>query len=36
MTAMHEAKERTGALRDLLEDEWTHPGDMEPQSLSGR
>lgn len=36
MTAMHEAKKRTGALRDLLEDEWTHPGDMEPLSLSGR
>jgi two-component system chemotaxis response regulator CheB len=27
--AMHEAKERTGALRDLLEREWMHPGDAE-------
>ena len=33
--AMHEAKERTGALQDLLGKEWTHPGDSEPLSLSG-
>ncbi len=33
--AMHEAKERTGALRDLLEREWTHPGDVEPLTPSG-
>ena len=34
--AMHEAKERTGALRDLLEREWTHPGDVELLAPSGR
>ena len=34
--AMHEAKERTGSLRDLLEREWTHPGDVEPLAPSGR
>ncbi len=33
--AMHEAKERTGALRDLLEREWMHPGDTEPPTPSG-
>jgi len=33
--AMHEAKERTGALRDLLEWEWMHPGDAEPLAPSG-
>ena len=33
--AMHEAKERTGALRDLLEREWMHPGDAEPLVPSG-
>ncbi|MGI4946927.1 MAG: chemotaxis protein CheB [Janthinobacterium lividum] len=35
MVAMHEAKERTGALRDLLGKEWTHPGDTEPLAHSG-
>jgi len=33
--AMHEAKERTGALRDLLKREWMHPGDAEPLAPSG-
>lgn len=33
--AMHEAKERTGALRDLLERAWMHPGDTEPLVPSG-
>ena len=33
--AMREAKERAGALRDLLEREWTHPGDAELPALSG-
>ena len=33
--AMHEAKERTGVLRDLLGKEWTHPGDIEPLAPSG-
>ena len=33
--AMHEAKERTGALRDLLELEWMHPGHAEPLAPSG-
>ena len=33
--AMHEAKERTGVLRELLEREWTHPGDIEPLAPSG-
>ena len=33
--AMHEAKERTDALRDLLEREWMHPGDTEPLASSG-
>jgi len=32
--AMHEAKERTGVLRDLLGEEWLHPGDIEPLALS--
>lgn len=32
--AMHEAKERTGVLRDLLEQEWMHPGDAEPLASS--
>lgn len=34
--AMHEAKERTGVLRSLLEMEWTHPGDAEPLAPSVR
>ena len=33
--AMHEAKERTGLLRDLLGRRWTHPGDIEPLAPSG-
>ncbi len=33
--AMREAKERTGALRQLLEKEWTHPGDVTPLAPSG-
>jgi len=33
--AMNEAKERTGALRDLLERAWMHPGDAEPSAPSG-
>lgn len=33
--AMHEAKERTGVLRELLGREWTHPGDVEPLAPSG-
>lgn len=33
--AMHEAKERTGALRDLLEREWTHPAEVELLAPSG-
>ena len=33
--AMHEAKARTGMLRELLEKEWTHPGHIEPLSPSG-
>ena len=33
--AMHEAKERTGVLRDLLGQEWLHPGDIEPLAPSG-
>ena len=33
--AMHEAKERTGALRDLLERKWMHPDDAEPSAPSG-
>ena len=34
--AMHEAKERTSVLRDLLAQEWVHPGDIEPLAPSGR
>ena len=33
--AMHEAKERTGVLRDLLGKQWMHPGDIEPLAPSG-
>ena len=33
--AMREAKERTGMLRQLLEKEWTHPGDIGPLAPSG-
>ena len=33
--AMHEAKERTGALRDLLGKEWTHPDGAELLAHSG-
>ena len=33
--AMHEAKERTGIVRELLEKEWTHPGNIEPLAPSG-
>ena len=33
--AMHEAKERTGMMRELLEKEWTHPGNIEPLAPSG-
>ena len=33
--AMHEAKERTGVLRELLGREWIHPGDIEPLAPSG-
>ena len=33
--AVHEAKERTGVLRQLLEEEWTHPDDIEPLAPSG-
>ena len=33
--AMREAKERTGVLRQLLEKEWTHPGDVTPLAPSG-
>jgi len=33
--AMHEAKERAGVMRDLLEREWMHPGDAEPLAPSG-
>lgn len=35
MAAMHEAKERTGALRHLLEKRWAHPGNTEPFIPSG-
>ena len=34
-TAMEEAKERTGMLRQLLEKEWTHPGEIGPLAPSG-
>ncbi len=33
--AMREAKERTGAMRALLGEEWTHPGDVTPLAPSG-
>ena len=34
--AMREAKERTAGLRQLLEDKWMHPGDVDtPPPLSG-
>jgi two-component system chemotaxis response regulator CheB len=32
--AMHEAQERAGALRDLLEREWLQPGDDDPLASS--
>ncbi len=32
--AVREAKERTGALRELLEKEWAHPDDVTPLALS--
>lgn len=34
-TAMDEAKDRTGVLRDLLRREWTHPGDVGHLGPSG-
>ncbi len=30
--ALHEAKERSSVLRQLLEREWTHPGEAEPMA----
>ena len=33
--AMREAKDRTGAMRDLLGQEWTRPGDPAPQPGPG-
>ena len=34
-TAMREARERSGVLRQLLEKEWTRPGESEPMAASG-
>ena len=34
--AVQEAKERSSVLRHLLEREWTHPGEGEPEAASGQ
>lgn len=35
-TAAREARERSGVLRQLLEQEWTHPGESELMAKSGK